>query len=296
MNKVIVITGPTSGGKSAHALRLAQKLEGVIINADAIQLYKGLPLLTACPSQEDKIEAEHVLYEFLEPNVQSTAASWACLADLEIQKALDQNKTPLVVGGSGFYILALIEGLSDIPNIDASVRASLLKELETKPLSDFFDELKICDPELSLKLNPNDQQRILRGIEVYRATWKPLSYWQKLPKKKFDYDFDLQVIMPERAQLYHNCNQRFLSMIEKGAIEEVQSFLEKNIGDKVPITKAQITKALGFHEIKLYLEQKLSLEAAIHLAQTKTRQFAKRQVTWARHQFKTDFEIIDPKK
>ena len=291
MKKVIVITGPTSGGKSSYALDLATKQESVIINADAIQLYKGLPLLTACPSQEDKLNAEHVLYECLDNDIQANSAFWANLANLEIQKALKQNKMPIIVGGSGFYILALIEGLSDIPEIDPIIRSLLIDELSIKPLSDFYDELKLCDPELALKLNPNDKQRILRGIEVYRATSKPLSFWQKLPKRKFEYDFDLRIIMPERAHLYQNCNQRFLSMIEKGAIEEVDALRELGIGDKAPITKA-----LGFLELKLVLEQKLGLDEAIHLAQTKTRQFAKRQVTWVKHQFNSHFKIIDPKK
>lgn len=281
MDRVVVITGPTSGGKSALAFDMALKENGVIINADALQLYKGLPILTACPNEHEKEIVPHRLYEVLDHTVQCTAGKWAQFAADEIQKTLDEGKKPFIVGGSGFYLMALIQGLSEMPNTDPEMRLKLKDDLETHGLDYMYKQLKLYDAALALKLHPHDQQRIMRGLEVYHSTLKPLSYWQSLPKKIFPYEFDVIVLCPDRDKLYQNCNTRFLKMLEMGAIDEVKALMKLNIPDT-----ATITQAFGYKELKAYIEGNLTLKEAIEFAQIKTRQFAKRQTTWCRHQLK----------
>lgn len=280
MTDCYVITGPTASGKSALALKMAEKQESVILNADAMQLYKGAPILTACPDREDQHAISHKLYQILEPDYLFSAGGWVDLVCQEIEKILQENKKPIIVGGSGFYILALIEGLSPLPKISSKVREQLEKESLEKPIDVFFLELQQIDTVLANRLHPNDRRRILRGIEVFRETNIPLSEWQKMPKQKTKFSFDLNILIPERESLYQNCDQRFFQMIEKGAIEEVRDLLNRNLSLNSPLRNA-----LGFKEIQSYLEGKLGLEEAITLSQTKTRQFAKRQITWMKHQF-----------
>lgn len=280
MDKVVVITGPTSGGKSALALDMALKENGVIINADALQLYKGLPILTACPNASEKEMVSHRLYEIFGYEEQCTAGKWAILAATEIEAALYAGKKPFVVGGSGFYLMALIQGLSEMPETDPLIRVQLKEKLHVHGLDCLHQELMRYDPIVATKLHPHDQQRIMRGLEVYYSTLKPLSYWQSQPKKVFSYEFEVIVLCPEREKLYQNCNNRFLKMLEMGAIDEVKNLMAQDMSET-----ASITQALGYKELKLYLEGGLTLKDAIELAQIKTRQFAKRQTTWCRHQF-----------
>lgn len=288
MKTVTVITGPTSGGKSALALDMALKDNGVIINADALQLYKDLPILTACPNEHEKEKVPHRLYEILDHTDQCTAGVWANLAAQEIEKVLHNGQKPYVVGGSGFYLMALIQGLSEMPDSDPEMRVKLKDDLQAYGLDYMYKQLELYDPIVATKLHPHDQQRIMRGLEVYYSTLKPLSYWQTLPKKTFPYAFDVIVLCPEREKLYQNCNTRFLKMLEMGAIDEVKNLMQQNIAET-----ASVTQALGYKELKLYIEGGLSLEEATELAQTKTRQFAKRQTTWCRHQF-TNAHWIEP--
>jgi tRNA dimethylallyltransferase len=279
MHKISIITGPTSGGKSALALDIALKENGVIINADALQLYKGLPILTACPNNLENEMVPHRLYEILDHTEQCTAGIWANLAAKEIETVLHNGQKPFVVGGSGFYLMALIQGLSEIPDTDPAMRMKLKEDLTIHGLDYMYKNLELHDPIVASKLHPHDQQRIMRGLEVYYSTLKPLSYWQNLQKKTFPYTFDVTVLCPEREQLYQNCNKRFLKMLEMGAIDEVKNLMQQNITET-----ASITQALGFKELKLYVEGCLTLKDAIERAQIKTRQFAKRQTTWCRHQ------------
>lgn len=271
-----IITGPTASGKSEFALEVAAKENLKIINADALQLYKGLPILTACPSKKDTKRVPHLLYECVDPFNNCTVIDWLKMVETEIVKA---DQQVLIVGGSGFYIKALTEGLSPLPDIPGEIREQLMERLLHEDIEELYKELQACDLELALKIQSTDKQRIIRGLEVFQGTDKKLSEWQKEPKEKLPYEFEIQLVMPEREVLYNRCNERFLKMIDQGVIEEVKHFIEIT-EDK----ENALRKSLGFNELRAHLKGELELDQAIILAQTATRQFAKRQMTWFRWQ------------
>lgn len=287
---VLVIGGPTASAKSQLALDLACSLKGVIINADSLQVYRDLPLLTAHPSFEEYQKAPHSLYGFLEPKTIMTGPSWADLALEEIVKAHLLEKIPILVGGTGFYLKVLMEGLSPLPSIPLEIRekGELLKD--EKGLSFLWEELKTKDPESFLVLSPRDTYRILRAWEIYEYTKIPLSAWHKKARSSISSKADLQFlkifINPPRATLREAILRRTQKMIEIGVLKEVQEFLNQNLGG------SPLEKALGLTDLQAYLEKQLSLNEAVLQMTQKTRQYAKRQHTWFKHQFHAD--IIYP--
>lgn len=282
---VRVVAGPTASGKSALALDLAQREQGVIINADSLQIYNSLPILTATPSAAEQDLAPHSLYGVLKPNQSITAMDWAKLAQQEISKAFAAGKKPIIVGGTGFYLKTLMEGLSPIPQISPAVRVLAQDLFDKIGLVEFFAELQRADPIIAAKIDRHNPQRLVRAMEVFMGTGKPLSYWQELPPIPVDPDlkFDIQLIMPERDDLYRRCDRRFDMMIKNGALEEVRAFDEDIMAGKVEIDAA-LTHALGFKPLQDYLRGNIDLESAIYLAKSETRHYAKRQTTWFRHQ------------
>lgn len=286
MNTTVhIICGPTAGGKSARGLAIAQEKNGVIINADSLQIYNRLPILTAQPSAEDLALVPHRLYGFLAPDTQMTAGAWRKLALNEIRIALDNNQTPILVGGTGFYIKALIEGLSPIPEIPNSVRIETEKLMDEMGPEEFHKALSQKDPEIAARLHPNDRQRTMRAWEVFTHTGEKLSELQKLPKIPPDENlkFEIELVLPEREILRQRCDDRFRQMIQIGALDEV-SDLDKEIQSGKLAPDAPITHALGFSSLQDYLHGKTDLETAIDLSQTETRQYAKRQTTWFKNQ------------
>ncbi len=286
---VHIVCGPTASGKSSHALALAKNVNGVIINADALQIYSRLPLLTAQPSEQDRQEITHRLYGFVDPNMQMTAGAWRQMALIEIKSALEKNQTPILCGGTGFYIKSLIEGLSPIPEIPKHVRIVAEDLMDRLGAEKFHAALREKDPVMADRLHPNDRQRNLRAWEVLAHTGESLAEWQKLPKVEPDSSlvFAITIILPDRDILYRNCDARLREMVKAGVIAEVNQLDDDIMAGKVHID-APVTHALGFTPLQQHVRGEIDLETAIILAQNETRHYAKRQTTWFRNQIKKD--------
>ncbi len=267
--KAIVIFGPTASGKSAMALDLAREKNGIIVNSDSLQVYKDLRVLSACPDDNDLALAPHYLYNVLDGSDNCTAVKYLkMLSDL-----LDEHdEFPIIVGGTGLYIKALRDGLAQTPDIPDDIR----KEARTLPITEVLTFVEENDSEFLLR----DEQRLRRAYEIIKAGGKPYSYWQKQPPiKVLDLDLEIITIAPEREVLYDRCNKRFEVMLKSGAIEEVETLLAKNYPKD-----ATVMKAIGVDEISRYLKGEITYEDVITLASTKTRQYAKRQLTWMKTQ------------
>lgn len=279
---MIVIAGPTASGKSALAARLAHDFEGVVINADSMQVYRDLPILTAQPSAAETAAVPHRLYGFLALDDACTADRWAMLARQEIDAAHVAGKLPILCGGTGLYLRGLMQGFSPIPGIPPDVREkarALLAEIGSAALRKRLAE---HDSETAARLHPNDPQRIARAWEVWLATGKPLSAWQKLPPTPpADLRFLVFIVMPERKALYRRCDARFLAMVEHGALAEVVRVLSLYPAERL---KEGGAKALGFAELARCVGHPERLPEAIAAAQQATRNYAKRQCTWFRNQ------------
>jgi tRNA dimethylallyltransferase len=280
-----IVAGPTAGGKSAYAIKLAKKLDGIIINCDSMQIYDGLQILTAQPSADDMRQVPHVLYSALQPGEPCSAGIWQAMAVREIETALAQNKTPIICGGNGMYIKVLMEGLSPIPETPPEIRERAIqiqKEIGSVAL---HEELKKRDPESAARFHPEHTARIVRAWEVFEATGKKLSAWQKEAKNAppENWNFEIHKIIPEREELYRRCDQRFLKMLDGGALDEVGDFAARIDRNEI-LETALLAKALGFANIRSHLNGKIGREEAIKLSQTETRQYAKRQVTWFKNQ------------
>ncbi|MCL2469934.1 MAG: tRNA (adenosine(37)-N6)-dimethylallyltransferase MiaA [Alphaproteobacteria bacterium] len=270
-----LITGPTASGKSALALALARQLGGNIINADAMQLYKSLPILTAQPEKE---EIPHLLYEILEPSQKASVGFWLEAAQKAIAQTLQEGRIPLIIGGTGLYFEVLAKGLAGIPPIDETTRARARELYEMQGHDGFRAALAKLDPQGALLI---DRQRLIRAYEVVVQTQKPLHVWQSESQSQGilnGFTIHHHPIMPQRAALYEACNKRFLTMMERGALEEVRALKALNLDPSLPSMKI-----IGVPELSAYLDGALSLETAITKAQQATRHYAKRQMTWFRH-------------
>jgi tRNA dimethylallyltransferase len=288
----LIIGGPTASGKSGLAVAVAEALNGVIINADSMQIYQGLPILTAQPSQADCAKVPHKLYAALSATEVCSAARWRDLALGEIREAQENERLPVIVGGTGFYLKTLLEGISPIPDIPPEFRteaAALQKELGNPR---FHQELARRDPLTASKLDPLNTQRVVRAFEVLLATGKSLAEWQAVPRigPPQDLRFLTVTLQPPRDLLYASCNSRFSNMLDRGALEEAKKFSGQASANSA------LSKALGYPELLAHLAGKTSLAEAVTLAQQSTRNYAKRQTTWFRHQIKADLvlESADP--
>lgn len=282
-SSIVLIGGPTASGKSAFAARMAMERNGNIINADAMQVYAGLPVLTAQPSPEDRAKIPHLLYEITAPSEASSAGKWIALAEKAIQKTLSEGKTPILVGGTGLYFDALMGGLADIPPIPDSVRAEIINRYDTLGEEAFRAELAARDPESAAKIARNDKQRLIRAFEVHRHTGKTLGEWQKqnAPSAR-NYTAERHLLLPPREELYAACDNRFQAMMERGAVNEVERLLERKLSPDLPAMKI-----LGVREIAAYLRGEINKEEAASKAQQMTRNYAKRQITWFRNKWET---------
>lgn len=290
---VYVIAGPTAGGKSAYALELADKHNGVIINADSMQVYNRLPILTAQPSVDDFTNYQHELYSVLDPNTACSAGNWREMVEPLIQSVIEEGKTPIIVGGSGLYVKSLTDGLSPVPDIPEDVRQAVVEKQEKLGNPAFHAELEKLDPVMAERFHPYHTARLVRAYEVLEATGQSLAEWQKIPPlmPPEHWEFHVLLVMPERETLYDRCNRRFDWMIENGAMEEVQAFVDDIRAGDIDETSL-LMKALGLKPLIAYLNDELSLDDAKERAQTDTRQYAKRQVTWFKHQIKKDNKNI----
>ena len=289
MDKVHIIAGPTASGKSGRALELAEKHDGVIINADSLQIYQDLPMLSACPSAEDRALAPHKLYAFLQAEEVYSAQIWREAAEIEIREARAQGKTPIICGGTGFYILALTRGLSPIADVPDAVRDKFIALAKEQGSQSLHAILSQCDPVAAARLHPNDTQRLIRACEVFEATGKTITHWQSLPRSGAikGIDFNVEIIMPERALLHERCNLRFELMVQNGVLDEVQA-LDQRIKSGEISPDAAVTRTLGFGPLQRYINGDIPLDEAITLAKIDTRQYAKRQSTFFNNQQLTD--------
>ncbi len=275
----ILIAGPTASGKSALALALAEKLNGCIINADSMQVYDTLDVLTARPPSEDLRRAPHHLYGHVPVTAPYSVGQWQAAAMAEINAAQARGERPIVVGGTGLYFKSLTDGLVDIPDIPDAVRVALRARLEADGLAALYEELQKVDAALAARIPAADKQRILRGLEVHQATGRALSDWQKQTPTAPLAAYNGLLLMPERAWLYQRCDSRFEAMLAAGAIGEVEHLWALN-----PPSDATAMKALGVSEIIAMLTGEIDRETAIAQAQQATRRYAKRQMTWFRNQ------------
>ncbi|MGL5719417.1 MAG: tRNA (adenosine(37)-N6)-dimethylallyltransferase MiaA [Alphaproteobacteria bacterium] len=290
---VVLLSGPTASGKSKLALQMASHMPVTLINADSMQLYAGLPLLTASPSQKDLAQEEHRLYHVFPYDFQGgNVALWKNLARQEIERSLQQVKMPWVVGGTGFYLKALSQGISEMPEISPQAKQSFLQRIAHLPTEALYEQLQNVDGSLAVSLSAQDRQRICRGLLVYEQTQKPLSFWQKTDKSKALYPFLHIHLAPPRAILRERIRKRFETSLED-ILAEVALFLKK---PKAP--SSPLRRAAGFQDIQAHLEGRLSLMQAKEQAITRVQQYAKRQDTWFRHQTNPDliFDMEHPEK
>ncbi|WP_420559239.1 tRNA (adenosine(37)-N6)-dimethylallyltransferase MiaA [Tepidicaulis sp.] len=277
--RVLLIAGPTASGKSALALELAARLGGEIVNADSMQVYDGLRVLTARPSRAEEAQQPHHLYGVLDPAETCSAQRWAEMAAAKIAEIEGRGKLPILAGGTGLYFKALVEGLSEMPAIPEEVRAAIRAEV-AENLARAHARLAGADPEAAAKIAPTDPQRTARALEVLEATGKPISHWQKQKGAPlFDGASAGFVLDPDRTWLRARIDRRFDQMIGEGALDEVAALFERGLSPDLPAMKA-----LGVPPLLAHIAGELGLEAAIEQAKTQTKQYAKRQSTWFRHQ------------
>ena len=279
MPKAILIAGPTASGKSAAALDLAEHLRGTVINADSMQVYRELAILTARPAQADMKRVPHRLYGIVGAEEAYSVGRWLEDAARAIREAQDEGRVPILVGGTGLYFKALIEGLAPVPDVSPEIRKAWRERAEKVGAEGLYRELEARDPVMAARLRPSDKQRLLRALEVIDGTGVSLLEWQganTAPVLTPDSVLKL-VIAPEREALYAAIDARFAAMVEAGAIEEVRALLALGLDPSLPAMRAQ-----GVRELASYLSGRRSLEEAIAKAKTETRRYAKRQMTWLR--------------
>lgn len=286
--KIVVISGPTASGKTGLSIKLAKKFNGVVINADSVQVYKGLPNLSAQPTIEEKEDIEHRLFSYFEPNENCNVGLWLELVKKEIDNTLELGKLPIVVGGTGMYISKLINGINTIPYTPEELR----KEVTNLYNEIGYDEFKkMCldiDKQHVEQLNPNDKQRLMRIFEVYKLTGKTLRYFQNqenillYPKEMF-YHININ---PEKSILYERCNLRFKLMVEElNVLNEIENFVKNNENIIYNFGKYSINDTIGLKEGIKYLNEEINLDEFITQSTQETRRYAKRQFTWFNHQF-----------
>jgi tRNA dimethylallyltransferase len=288
MQKIILIAGPTGSGKSEIALRLAKKINGEIINADSMQVYKEIKILSARP--ENYFNIAHYLYGNISVKNNFSAGEWLKKVKLNLNKIIKKKKQPIFVGGTGLYFKLLTEGISNIPKIPDSIRTKARK-LNAKLGNDKFYNLLIkLDPLIHNRIKKNDTHRLIRAYEVVTFTKKSLINWQKKNKNYFsNYHFVKIFINPENIFLQKLLRLRLKKMFELGAVNEVKKFLKLKINKTLPANKI-----LGIEEIKKYLDKKIPLDQAFEETFIRTRRYAKRQRTWFRGHMKDWTSIFNP--
>ena len=277
-SKIVLISGPTASGKSSFAIKLAKKIKGEIINADSMQIYKQLKILSARPNPKNYQRIKHHLYGFHDVNKNFSTGDWLKLVIKKINEVRKRKKIPIIVGGTGLYFKALTDGLVNIPNIPYRFR-NQIRSLHLKVGNKkFYQELLKIDPTSRNKINPTDSQRLIRAFEVKKFTKKSIHEWFKNTKSKFENGNFFKIYIDyDRKELIERINLRTHDMIETGAINEVNKFIKLKINkDKTA------TKAIGVNEIKAYLANEKKLDEIKEKISIKTRQYAKRQSTWAR--------------
>ena len=285
--KAVIICGPTGAGKSSLALNLAEKFKGVIINADSVQIYREIKILSGRPTFDDYRQAPHRLYGIMSIFKPCTLGIWRKMALETIKECERSGRLPIICGGTGLYIKFLLNELSAIPEVPPSIKLEAREKLEDLGNENFRELLSKNDPVSARRIKSGDTNRLLRAWEVLTATNKPLSYWHEQSREtESQHRFFKVCLMPERKALYSKCDKRFLDFIEQGAAEEARALDFINVSPELPASKT-----LGLLELIKYTRGELGLSDAIAQAQRTTRRYAKRQLTWFRHQLDEDFLI-----
>ena len=276
MNKVIVICGPTASGKTKLGIKLAKKINGEIVSCDSMQIYKDMDIGTAKPTKTEQNEAKHYLIDFVSPDKRYSVAEYKNDAENVIDKIIKDNKTPIIVGGTGLYLNSLIYGI-DYPDIktDLNYRKELEEKVNKDGLEEIYKEAKIIDPIAVEKISKNDKKRILRILEIYHSTGKTKTELEKESRKNgIKYDYRIFVLNMPRCELYERINKRVDIMIKEGLIEEVKKIISKY--KEFPTAM----QGLGYKEVVEFLENKITKEEMIEKIKMETRRYAKRQITW----------------
>ena len=289
-SKAVLIAGPTASGKSALALELARQTGGVIINADSMQVYRDLRVLTARPTLEEEAQVPHRLYGHVDAAVNFSAGSWVADAANVLAEVRGQNRLAIFVGGSGLYFKALTRGLSAVPPIPAAIRKSVRARLERDGVEALHAELARRDPASAERLKPRDRARIARALEVVEATSRSLTDWHRdgLPPLLPQAQFRALFLEPDRDQLYARIDARFDAMLQAGALEDAARLAARHLDPLLPAMKAHGVPALIRH-----LKGEITREEAAEIGRADTRHYAKRQFTWFRHQL-PEFEWVAP--
>lgn len=273
MNTLIVIAGPTASGKSGLALALAERTGGTIVNADSMQVYRDLRVLTARPDAADEARAPHRLFGYIDGAEACSAARWAA----DAKAVLGEVERPILVGGTGLYLRTLLDGIAPVPEIDPAIRA----EVRALPVADAHRLLAEADPAAAARLNPTDSTRVARALEVVRSTGRPLADWQadKVGGIGGDYAVTGMVLTPDRAMLGERIERRCAAMLAEGALDEVAALVARKLDPALPVMRA-----IGVAPLADHLSGRMTIEEAIAQVSLETRRYAKRQDTWFRHQ------------
>lgn len=281
-----LIAGPTASGKSALAIALAEMSGGIVINADASQVYRDLRILSARPSPMDEARATHRLFGHIDGAEACSAARWATEAKAEIAAAHTAGRLPILVGGTGLYIRTLLDGIAPVPDIDPAIRAAV----RALPLEAAHAALNREDPDAAARLHAADTTRVARALEVIRSTGRPLSAWQSARAGGIGNDVRIvpAILLPPREWLRDRCDHRFAAMLDEGAIAEVEALIDRRLDPALPVMRA-----IGVPEIGDYLAGRIDRKDMIERASAATRQYAKRQYTWFRRQPPSDWSRLD---
>ena len=289
-SKIILISGPTASGKSSFAVRLAQNINGEIINADSMQIYKQLKILTARPSKKDQKNIKHHLYGTVDVKKIFSTGHWLKHAIKKIYEIRKRKKTPILVGGTGLYFNSLVNGLVKIPNIPIKFRKKIRLMQKKHGQKKFYEKLLKIDPQVKGKINNNDTQRSIRAYEIKSYSKKSMYDWLAQTKSNFKQNEFLKLYINfERKKLIERIEKRTIKMIKLGAVNEVKKFKTLKIPDQ-----SSVNKVIGIKELSKLLEKKIKIDEAKELITIKTRQYAKRQATWARSKM-TTWNRTDPK-
>ena len=287
----VLIAGPTASGKSALGIRLAQALNGVVINADSMQVYRDLRVITARPAPDEEAQAPHRLYGHVDAGVNFSVGRYVADA-INVLQELHGTQLPMFVGGTGLYFKALTEGLSDMPSVPEEVREQVRRESEGLETPELHRLLLERDPETAGTLRPSDRLRVQRALEIFAATGRPLVSFRgaREPGPLAGRPVIKLFLAPDRDELRRRIDRRFEAMMEQGALDEVKALGERNLDPMLPAMRAH-----GVPGLLAYLRGEISLDEAIARGQGDTRRYAKRQFTWFRHQL-PDWQWVEPKQ